>query len=291
MKRIRHLYIYTILRFFIFFFALIPRKCALFLGNILGVTVFRLSKEARSVAFKNVGYIYPTIEHNGRRRRLIVNNFKKIGRNLVDALRLIRYRNGSLRSIVSIKNGNTINELLERGKGLIVITAHLGCWELIPAFFSQVGYQVNVMAREVYDKNVNREINRIREMYSIRVIDKRRAPIIALKCLLRGEAVGILMDQRTNKNSVAIDFMGHKANTPIGPAYLAMKTGSPVVPVAIHRLKNDTHMIEVGSEVEILKTGKEQDDIFENTRRCSKAVEKYITEHIDEWVWFHKRWG
>jgi KDO2-lipid IV(A) lauroyltransferase len=261
------------------------------LGNLLGLVVFRLSKEARKVAFKNVAYLYPSIEHNGRRRKLIVNNFKKIGRNLVDALRLIRYRDGSLKSIVSIRNGNMISELLERGKGLIVITAHLGCWELIPAYFSQVGYQVNVMAREVYDKNVNREINRIREMYQVRIIDKRRAPIIALKCLLRGEAVGILMDQNTNKNSVSIDFMGHKAKTPIGPAYLAMKTGSPVVPVAIHRLRDDRHVIEVGKEVAIQMTGNDTDDIFENTRRCSKAVEHFITDHIDEWVWFHKRWG
>lgn len=290
MKRIRHLYIYGTLRFFVFFFAIIPRTCALFLGSLLGIIVFRLSKEARTVAFENIAYIYPSIENNGRRRRLIVNNFKKIGRNLVDALRLIRYQNGSLESIVSIKNGNTINELLDRGKGLIVITAHLGCWELIPAYFSQVGYRVNVMAREVYDRNVNREINRIREMHNIRIIDKRRAPIVALKCLLRGEAVGILMDQRTNKNSVAIDFMGRKAKTPIGPAYLAMKTGSPVVPVAIHRLRNDKHIIEVGDEVLIRRTGKDESDIFENTRRCSKAVERFITNHLDEWVWFHKRW-
>jgi KDO2-lipid IV(A) lauroyltransferase len=261
------------------------------LGNLLGVVVFRLSKEARTVAFKNVVYLYPTIEHNGRRRRLIVNNFKKIGRNLVDALRLIKYRNGSLKRIVRIRNGNMINELLDRGKGLIVITAHLGCWELIPAYFSQVGYQVNVMAREVYDSNVNREINRIREMFNIRIIDKRRAPIIALKCLLRGEAVGILMDQRTSKNSVAVDFMGHEAKTPIGPAYLAMKTGSPVIPVGIHRMRDDTHMIEVGDEVTISRTGKDEVDIFENTKRCSKAVEQFITNHLDEWVWFHKRWG
>lgn len=291
MKRIRHLYIYAFLRIFVVFFAIVPRSFALFLGNLLGVIVFRLSKEARAVAYKNVAYLYPSVEYNGSRRRLIEHNFKKIGRNLVDALRLIRYRNGSLDRIVSIRNGNLINELLGRGKGLIVITAHLGCWELIPAYFSQAGYQVNVMAREVYDRNVNREINRIRELYHIRIIDKRRAPIIALKCLLRGEAVGILMDQRTSKNSVAVDFMGHEAKTPIGPAYLAMKTGSPVVPVAIHRLSDDTHMIEVGEEVAMSRTGEEKADIFENTRRCSKAVERYITNYLDEWVWFHKRWG
>ena len=290
MKRIRHLYIYGILRFFIFFFAIIPRQCALFLGTLLGITVYRLSKEARKVAFRNVSYLYPSIGSNGQRRRLVVDNFKKIGKNLVDALRLKRYQNGLLERIVAIKNGNIINELLGKGKGLVVITAHLGCWELIPAYFSRAGYKVNVMAREVYDRNVNREINRIREIYNIRIIDKRRAPVIALKCLLRGEAVGILMDQRSSKNSVAVDFMGHKAKTPIGPAYLAMKTGSPVVPVAIHRRGDDTHVIEVGNEVEITRTGRDEDDILENTRRCSKAVEHFIRSHLDEWVWFHKRW-
>ncbi len=286
----RHLYIYSILRAIIFLFALIPRKCALFLGNLLGVIVFKLSKEARTVAFKNLAYIHPSMEQNGQRRKMVMNNFKKIGRNLVDALRLAKYRNGSIQQIVRIKNGKRISELLERGKGLIVITAHLGCWELIPAYFSQAGYRVNVIAREVYDKHVNQQINRIREMYDIRIINKRRAPIVALKRLLLGEAVGILMDQRTNDNSVEIDFMGHKAKTPIGPAYLAMKTLSPVVPVAIHRLRDDTHLIEVGDEVSMRRTGKETEDIYENTRRCSKAVEKFITKHLDEWVWFHKRW-
>ncbi len=291
MKKIRHVYIYGILRFFFILFDVIPRNAALFLGKLLGIAVYRFSRTARDVAFENVQYLHPTVENNSTRRMLVIRNFTNIGRNLADALRLMKYRNGSLNRIVRIKNGNNIRELLNRKKGLIVVTAHLGCWELIPAYFSQIGYNVNVIAQEVYDRNVNRVINRIRESFSVRVIDKDRSPIVALKRLLRGEAVGILIDQNTRKNSVPVEFLGREANAPIGPAYLAMKTGAPVVPVAIHRLQDDIHLLEVGKEIEILNTGDEQKNICINTRRCSKAIERYIVKYPDEWVWSLRRWG
>lgn len=291
MKKIRHVYIYSILRFFIFFFRVIPRGLALFIGNLVGIAVYKLSKVARKVSFENINYIFPDIGSNGYRRYLVVKNFKKMGKNLADALRLTKFKNEELDRIVKLKNGSNFRKLFDRGKGLIVITAHLGCWELIPAYFSQKGYPVNVIAREVYDKNVNEEINRIRRAFNVRIIDKARSPIVAFKKLLLGEIVGILMDQNTKMNSVSIDFLGRKANTPIGPAYLAMKTGAPVIPIAIHRLKDDTHLIEVGEEVMITKSGNQKMDIFENTKRCSKAIERFITNYPEEWVWFHKRWG
>jgi KDO2-lipid IV(A) lauroyltransferase len=290
MKRFRHLYIYTLLRGFLVFFKIIPRGLALSLGKLIGVIVFKFSKEARRVSFENLRFLYPSVKSPGQKRNLVINNFKEVGKNLIDMLRLTKYRNGTLDRIVALKNGNNIRKLMDRGKGLIVITAHLGCWELIPAFFSQNDYTVNVIAREVYDKNVNREVNRIRECFNIRIIDKARAPIVALKRLLRGEGVGILMDQNTKTNSVSIDFLGHKANTPIGPAYLALKTGAPVLPVAIHRLKDDSHLIEVGEEVSISRSGDFETDLFENTQRFSKAIERFIVNHPEEWVWFHKRW-
>lgn len=272
------------------FFKIIPRGFALSLGKLIGVIVFKFSKEARRVSFGNIKYIYPYVKSTKRKRSLVMDNFKEMGKNLIDMLRLTKYKNGDLDRIVKLKNGNNIRELMSRGKGLIVITAHLGCWELIPAFFSQKNYTVNVIAREVYDKNVNREINRIRECFNIKIIDKARAPIVALKKLLRGEGVGILMDQNTKTNSVSIDFLGHKANTPIGPAYLALKTGAPVLPVAIHRLNDDSHLIEAGEEVEISRSGDFNTDLLENTQRFSKAIEKFIVIHPEEWVWFHKRW-
>lgn len=285
------MYIYAILKALIFIFEVIPRRLGLFLGNIIGVIVYKLSKNARKVSFLNVDLVLPGIGKNGGKKGFVIKNFRRVGMNLVDALRLEKYKYSALDKIVEIRNGKNISTLLQRGKGLIVITAHLGCWEIIPAYFAQKGYAVNVIAREVYDKNVNREIDRIREAFDVRVIDKNRSSIIALKRLLSGEAVGVLIDQNTDTNSVTVDFMGRKARTPIGPAYLAMKTGAPVIPVAIHRQKNGKHMIEVGEEIEIRKTGNEKSDIVENTRRCSKAVEKFITEYSEEWVWFHNRWG
>lgn len=288
MKRIRHLYIYVILRFLVFLLGMIPRKCALFLGEVIGILVYRFSNRTTQISLRNLEYVFPSM--NEKKKNFIIKNFMKIGKNLVDALRLSKYKNGDLSKIIKLRNGNNIKELLKMGKGLIVVTAHLGCWELIPAYFSQVGYPVNVIAQKVYDDNVDREINRIRGSFNVRVIDKTRSPIVALKRLLKGESVGILMDQSVKTNSVSVDFLGRKANTPIGPAYLAMKSGAAVVPIAIHRLEDDSHLIEVGERILMEWTGDEKKDILENTKRCSKAVEKFIRRYYDEWVWFHKRW-
>jgi len=290
MKKSRHIYIYVLLRFFIFVFAIIPRGFALFLGNFIGIAAYKLSKEARMVSNKNIDYIFPHLGKNGNKRNFIIKNFAMIGENLVDALRLTKFENEKLDKIVRIKNGKNIRKLFNRGKGLIVVTAHLGCWELIPAYFSQKGYPINIITREVYDKNINKEINRIRKTFNVKIVDRTHAPIVALKKLLRGEIVGILMDQHAKRNSVSIDFLGRKAETAVGPAYFAMKTAASVIPIAIHRLPDKTHLIEVGEELKITRTGNQEEDILENTRRCSKAIEHFIAKYPDEWVWFHKRW-
>jgi len=184
----------------------------------------------------------------------------------------------------------TVLQARARGKGLIAVTGHLGNWELIPVYFSLKGIPVNVIARRLNDPRLDRLVVGYREKRGIRNIDRDLGARTAFRCLRRGEALGVLIDQDTRVESVFVDFMGRQASTPVGPAALAMRTGAPVVPVATYRDRDGRHIIEVGAPIELAAEGTERELLRENTERLSKAVEKYILCHPEQWVWIHERW-
>ena len=100
----------------------------------------------------------------------------------------------------------------------------------------------------------------------------------------------ILIDQDTRVPGVYVDFMGTEAHTPAGVVRLVMRSGAPVVSMAIHRDHNGRHIIEVGPEIEMSSTDDFEEDVRENTARLSKAVESFIRLHPQQWVWMHERW-
>jgi KDO2-lipid IV(A) lauroyltransferase len=231
--------------------------------------------------------------------------FIALGKNLTDSLRIPKLHEKNLDDIVEIRGLERFDRTYKKGKGMVAITGHLGCWELIPIFFSLKGYPVNVIGRSLPESRINGILQDIRKGKEVNVIDRHSSLRETLRCLRRGETLGILMDQNTRAEGFTIDFFGMPAHTPVGPVLLSHKTGAPILPMAIHRTRENRHRIEVGEEIKFnstpkqvlgkmknksLENGKFKEELMEWTQVCSKAVESFIRKYPTEWVWMHERW-
>ena len=127
-------------------------------------------------------------------------------------------------------------------------------------------------------------------MHDVNVIYRDESPRKILKVLKENRIVGIVADQDVESvEGVFVDFFGHPAYTPAGPAALARASGASLIPVLIMR-ENGKHSLVVEKPIELADTGDKEKDLVENTRRWSSVIESYIRKYPEQWVWLHRRW-
>jgi KDO2-lipid IV(A) lauroyltransferase len=123
------------------------------------------------------------------------------------------------------------------------------------------------------------------------VLAKKLVMPALVQALLRGESIGILMDQNiTWKEGVFVDFFGTPACTALAPALLALRTDASVLPAAIMRCGRDRHTIVVEKEIPLIRTGRLRADIVANTASFTRAIEAFIRREPAQWLWVHRRW-
>ena len=207
-------------------------------------------------------------------------SFKNFLACAVDFLRLPTYSFPFLKSLFHPVDASKVPE-----GGGILLTAHIGNWELMGALFSKLsGGKLSVVAKPMKNKKVDALINSIREGWGIKVIPTGRGVEI-LRELKRGRFVGILLDQRPKvKEGVLTTFLGRKTYTNKGAALLSIKSGKPVIP-AFCFIEDGKYRIEVGRP--IYPEGRSVEEL---TQIYTSEIEKAVRKHPEQWFWFHRRW-
>jgi len=217
--------------------------------------------------------------------------FLNLGRNMADAFGLARFNNQNIDRYIEVRGKENLDAALKKGKGVIVLSGHIGNWELMASYFAMKGYPVNVVGAPIYDPRLDELVVKNREGSGLKYIERGSATREIIKAMIRNEIIGLLIDQDTKHvEGVFVDFLGTKAYTPVGPVLLAIKTGAAIVPMAIHIRKNDTHLIEFENEIVLEPFEDQEQNRIYNTQLCSNAVEKFIRKYPTQWVWMHERW-
>jgi KDO2-lipid IV(A) lauroyltransferase len=190
-----------------------------------------------------------------------------------------------------VKGLESIRQAASKGKGVLVVTAHLGNWELLAGFYARrFPGRVTVVARQVYDPRFDRMVTQMRERQGYQVVQRGTALRGILKALQGNGLVGVLCDQDTGRDGVFVPFFGKAAWTPSGPARIARKTGAALVPSFITRGKDGLFEVMIGREIRVPRSHDMEKDILETTRRYTEAIEYEVRAHPDQWVWMHERW-
>jgi len=270
--------------------ATLPRRTGLPLFELLGDVAWRCYPGDRRRAVRNVSLALPGTP--GILAEAIARgSFKALGRNVRDALSLTRASSEDVLSLCSVSGEEHLRRAWEGGRGVVALTGHIGCWELLGAWCSARGYEVSVIASRLKHGTLDKMLTGFRARHGIETIHRGRCAVSGLRALERGGVLGILIDQDTGDDGVFTDFFGVQAFTPTGPAFFALRSGAAIVPLAIHMKPGGGHEITVMPEIEKPPAHlPEEERIRILTADCSAAVERMIRLYPQQWVWFHDRW-
>lgn len=271
----------------------LPPRLAYGLGERLGDLVYAGLASRRRVTLDNMALVWSRLQSPHQRQILARQVFRYLGRHLVDFAYLRHINAARIQQMcVNWEEVEHLDALAARGHGLLIISAHFGSWELLPALGLLLQTPVNIIVRPPDSPLVHRLSEEYRQSCGYHTIIKRQqAARESLRALHRGEMVGVLMDQSSVRNeSVEVAFLGIKTFTPMGPALLALRAKCPVVGVFLVCEAPGRHRVVVTDEIPIARTGNMRRDLEENSRRFNGVIEAQIRRHPEQWFWLHRRW-
>jgi len=256
----------------------------------VGALSYLLLCKERKQALHNLSSVWRE-KDNTQIKALARQNFINLGKSGADAVRLKKWTDRDFREVVWIEGLTRFDKAYQQGKGLVAVTGHISNFEVIPAYFSWLGYKTAVIGRELYDPRLNKMLIENRGGIGTENIPNDASPKLVMRALKEGKALGVLVDQNSSRvSNIKVDFFGRMANTPKGPFALALKLGCPVVPLAIAGTKGDYYRIIVGEILEFDAKKSEEETILELARQTNRFLESIIKEYPDQWVWMHKKW-
>ncbi len=289
-KKIKNLFIYWIVVYLILLVRLVSRRNALWFFGKLGVLAFFLFRSEREKTIRHLKLAFESSKTEAEINKLARQVFIYLGMNGADGLRLPLLNRDNINQLVRFEGIEILDKMLNMGKGAMLVTGHIGCWELMAAALSLKGYPLYVVGKPIYDPRLDRIIVRNREGAGSKYIARGDSITKILRALRNNAMIGFLIDQDTDVEGVFVDFFGKPAYTPVGPVALALKKELPVVPMGIQLMENFKHRILIGEPIELVRTGDQKKDRTINTQKLSNFLEEIIRLYPSQWVWMHERW-
>lgn len=290
-KRLKNWSLYKLITSIIFVLNLLPRKSSISLGRFLGKLAYFIIADARKRTRNNLKTALGKEKDERELEELALNVFENVGKNVADAARLNNMKWEEIKKITRIEGLEYLDDAYKMGRGVVAVTGHIGNFELFAAYLSLKGYKLSVIGRGLYDPRLDALLVKSRESVGLENIPSTASVKQVIKALRSGRVLGVLADQdSTRVRGVFVNFFGKPARTPVGPALLAYKTESPIIPLAMVREADDKYKIMVKKQVELASSGDKEKDILETTQRYTKVLESIIREYPSQWLWMHDRW-
>ncbi len=290
-KRLKNWLLYRLITSIIFVLNFLPRKFSISLGGFLGKLAYFIIADARKRTLNNLKIAFGEEKNKRELKKLALNVFENLGKNVADAVRLKNMKWVEIEEITKIEGLEHFDKAYKRGKGVIALTGHIGNFEHLAAYFSLKGYQVSVIGRELYDPRLDDLLVKSRESVGLENIPSSTSVKQVIKALRSGRALGVLADQDSSRvRGVFVNFFKRPARTPVGPALFAYKTQSPIVPMAIVREEEDKYKIIVKGSIKLASSQDKEKNIIETTQEYTRILESIIREYPSQWLWMHDRW-
>lgn len=269
----------------------LPRTLALTVGQAVGAVAQRVLPHLSRHAETNLRRALPELDLPAR-RQIQRGVFRNLGRLLGEVSQFPKFTRANIEQVVVYEGLQNYLDAVAQGRGVILLTGHIGAWELSVYAHSVYGYPMSFLKRNVDNPLVEALAERRRARFGNRGIDKRGSVREVLKTLKAGGVVGILADLNASREEgVFCDFFGIPACTTAGVATLALRTGAVVVPgYLLWDEAAQIHRLHFEPPVETINTGNQKEDVQTNTARYTQRLEAVIRRHPDQWLWIHRRW-
>lgn len=273
------------------FLAWLPRKHIARIGRLTGSLAYFLDRRHRRIMERNLRFTHPEWSQDYI-RKLARRVFQNMGITFLEVCQMSGFSRKDILGSVRIRGKENLFDALKSHTGVILISAHLGNWEMGNIFLSAyLRRPMLSIARKIQSNTIDRWIHRLRSRFGNTIIDKKGALKEMARALSEGKILGLLVDQGTKlSEGVEVAFFGKTTTMTPAPAMLARRYDCPILPAFCVREPDAGLTLIFEPPLRFIKTNDSHADLLKNTQIMAYTIEQAVRNHMEQWFWFHKRW-
>ena len=287
---LQHVWEYWVFRLMRWKWAWLPEGIAIRFGELTGLIAGSVLRLRRRDVDQHIALAFPD-RPRGWRDRVARASYAHLGREAVMFLRIGGWTKERVVERVTFRGLEPLRRAAETGEGAVLLTGHLGNWEVAGAAIAASGIALDVVGKGMANRRFEADIFEIRKQLGMRVIAMSDAPKGVLRALGKGRVVAILGDQNAHMSGVFVPFFGRQAATSRGPALFAIRSGAPVFVGIALRDPGWTQRYTVAiRRLPFRPTGDVDADTRSLLAEYTRALEEAVRQAPEQYLWQHRRW-
>lgn len=259
--------------------------CGAGLGQVIGLIWLK----RRAIAEDNLSKAFPVCSSK-EIHQTAGRVFANFGRTAFEIASITPDTPEKLLELVDCPSLDVIDDAQSNGKGAVLMSGHIGNWELFAGYLSARGYPIDVIVKPMRNPLADRFYNARRGDLGVGIIHTQTATRGIVEALKNRRMIAILADQHAGEDGIEVEFFGRSASTPRGPAALALRYGCPILSGVMIRKQHGRFQIEIDPPLKFTASGDGDLDARTLTQLCASRLESHIRKYPDQWLWTHRRW-
>jgi KDO2-lipid IV(A) lauroyltransferase len=207
-----------------------------------------------------------------------------IAKGHYELFRVARLNTDEIKALTRIEGYEHVTRALDRGKGVIVITAHLGNMDVVSQLPLVYGVPITGPVQHIQPERLFQYVRSLRESHGVRLLPSDGPLMGIYRALKRGEIIGLPCDRAIADSAREFEFFGSPAQLPDGPVRLALRTGAPLIPAFVQRLPDNSFLAHIEPPLDLPDTGDRQADVIAGMKMVIDIMERYISAHPEQWL-------
>jgi len=271
---------------------IVPLPLRMRFADGVGLAFYRFSPTYRANVEANVRQVLGHVPDDAAVRRMVRSVFRTSGRNFADLLAMPRWDDRYFARHLSLGSGSwsIIDEARTLGRGVILITCHVGCFDFIGQALGHRGYPLTIVTGRTTSRFVFDGVTFLRSSSGNRMVEPTPSGVRhTYRALKRNEVAVFVTDRDFFQNGRPVVFFGKRTTLPPGAVRIARDTGATVVPIVSERAGLH-HRVHILDPFTVEKTGDIDADLDRGIEQVASALEKGIGSHLDQWAMFQRVW-
>ena len=270
----------------------VPERWDQALLSVVSVVAAAVMGRRRRMVARHLERVGGRPLRGAERRRAVRASFQSYGRYWLDTFRLAELDPEDLDARVDASGVvPVLDEALGAGRGVVLVTAHFGSWDLGGAWLAGRGYPLIAVVERLRSQRLLEWFVELRGRHGMAVVVRGPGARDRLAAALaRNEVAVLVCDRDLGGRGVGVEFFGERTTLPSGPAWLARTCDAPLVPVAIYHVGGGSHRGVALPAIPVQHTDDERDDVAVTTQRLAGALEVLVGAAPEQWHLMVPNW-
>ena len=248
----------------------------------LGTLSYTMIGRDRRLAHSNLKRVFPRLP-DSQIRRFAIQVFESLGRSIYTFVAYPNFSRAKKETLVETKGLRHLRRALEQGRGVVLVTGHISCWELIGAELCRLGFPLRAVAQPIREERLERRLSAHRRRLGFTTLSNND-PRAAVRHLKQNGVLGLLVDQRIkNGRTVTVRLLGQDTELTPAPVRLAQTTGAVMITAGLRQTDNGTFVLSIDPPVAV-------GEVQPTMQALAGRLDRYILAAPEQWMWIHPRW-